>query len=75
MDRGCHLVVELHVSLKTENAYLDTEGSILFLWLKNTNCNQVFCNGLLFLVAHTDSLGAQTNIYNLQKFLHQLKCT
>lgn len=51
MDRDCHLVVEEHVSLKTESAYLNIEGSILFLLLKNINHNQIFCNGLLVLLA------------------------
>lgn len=54
MDQGCHLVVELHASLKTENAYLNTEESILFLLPKNINHNQIICNGLLFKLAAID---------------------
>lgn len=48
MDWGCHLVVEPQMSLKTENAYLNIEGSILFLLLKNINLHQIFCSGLFF---------------------------
>lgn len=47
-------MVELHVSLKTENAYLSIEGSMLFLLPKNITHNQIFCSGLFFLLAPMD---------------------